>query len=132
MLIPVHKIYILKYAIAAALAVFFDVLIYAVLVTYSFLEPGFSNAVSTPLGCVLGWFISGKTLFRSNGIRLSGYAIWIAYQIFVIALYSILVQWLVFYHFDKYLAKAMIIAISFSVNSVFFKFIILRRCSKSH
>lgn len=125
-------LYLLKYALTSALAVMTDSIFYVLLTQSNLLLPGVANAVSTPVGFIIGWIISGKTLFRSHNIPLSGYVLWIAYQFLAILIYSVIIQGLTKVYFDKYVAKIIVITLSFCINSMIFRFIILKKHEKKN
>lgn len=122
-------IYLFKYAISSLLGVAFDFGIYTALSYNGILPPGLANAVSIPIGGFVGWLIAGKTIFHTYGITSSGYLVWAVYLLLVIAVSSIMIQFLVGVGLDKYIAKILMIGIAFCVNSVFFKHVVLKKFS---
>lgn len=117
--------YLWRYALGSAGAVLADYALFILFIRLGEFEPGWANLLSTSVGFALAWIISGKTIFRSYGISLRGYAIWFGYQALAIPLYSLLVQYLVGLCGNEYLVKLGCIGVSFVVNSVFFKFVVL-------
>lgn len=119
--------FFIKYAVSSLLAVTLDYGLFVVLVNYSSLGVFISNLTSTTIGFIVAWLISGQTLFRKENLKLKHYLIWFIYQFVMIQVYSIAITFTIALFGHKEVQKFLLLAISFAINSLFFKFMVLNK-----
>ena len=121
-----HFAYLVRYAFFSGVAVLCEIAVFALFFRHFALPPYWANALSSVAGLALAWFISGRRIFAGKKITSSGYLIWYGYQFIAISLYSHLVAWLVAVGVHYLWSKIIVLALSFAVNSTFFKVVILK------
>lgn len=119
--------YFIKYATSSLLAVALDYGLFVVLVNYTSLGVFISNLTSTTIGFMVAWLISGKTLFRKENLKLKHYLVWFTYQFVMIQVYSLAITFSIALLGHKEVQKFLLLAISFAINSLFFKFVVLNK-----
>jgi putative flippase GtrA len=119
-------IYLIRYAFYSGTAVLCEICIFAFFFRSITLPPFWANAISAVAGLALAWFISGHRVFVEKKITLGGHITWYIYQIFAIWVYSYIVSWLIIININYIISKIIVLGISFTVNSCFFKAIILK------
>ena len=119
--------FFIKYAVSSLLAVALDYGLFVVLVNYSSIGVFISNLTSTTLGFIVAWLISGKTLFRKENLKLKHYLVWFTYQFVMIQVYSLAITFSISLLGHKEVQKFLLLAISFVINSIFFKLVVLNK-----
>ncbi|CAK7048588.1 GtrA family protein [Saezia sanguinis] len=119
--------YLMRYAFSSICAVLLDIALYAFLIWAIQLSPFYANAISSVVSVIVVWFLSGRYLFAAHRISLKKYITWYVYQFIVILIYSAMVKGLVDYGVNELLSKLLITALSFVINSTFFKLVILKK-----
>ncbi len=127
MRVKVTFAFFIKYAVSSLLAVVLDYGLFVVLVNLSSLGVFFSNLTSTTIGFIVAWLISGQTLFRKENLKFKHYQIWFIYQFVMIQVYSIAITFSIALFGHKEVQKFLLLAISFAINSLFFKLVVLNK-----
>ena len=127
MRVKVTFAFFIKYAVSSLLAVVLDYGLFVVLVNLSSLGVFFSNLTSTTIGFIVAWLISGQTLFRKENLKFKHYQSWFIYQFVMIQVYSIAITFSIALFGHKEVQKFLLLAISFAINSLFFKLVVLNK-----
>jgi putative flippase GtrA len=121
-----YVFFLIRYALYSGVAVLCEILAFALGLKRLELPPIWANAGSSVIGLALAWFLTGRRIFSRHSIRLRGHFLWYAWQFGAIALYSFLVDRLIFLGMHYLASKILIVALSFMLNSTFFRLAILR------
>lgn len=122
-------IYLFKYAVSSAIAVLLDFMIFYLLIYYVDCSLFISNIISTITGFFIGWIVSGCTIFRKYNLKFLNYFLWFSFQFFAIPSYSLCLQFFSSLYGNTFVIKAIIIVFSFLINSIYFKFFVLKKYS---
>jgi putative flippase GtrA len=123
--------YLFRYGFTSLGAVLCDIGLYSLLVHWSWLAPFGANVASSSLSVVGVWTLSGKYLFSRQLIMKRGYGLWFLYQFAAILAYSSVIKLLYGLGAHYVACKILVTALSFIINSTFFKLVILGRYSRS-
>jgi putative flippase GtrA len=124
--IRTHCVFLVRYALYSGAAVLCEIAVFVLFFRRFSLPPFWANALSAVAGLALAWFLSGRRIFAEKTITLSGHVTWYGYQCIAIGVYSHLVAWLISVGMHYLLGKIAVLALSFTVNSLFFRAVILK------
>ena len=128
--IRAHFVYLVRYALYSGVAVLCEIAVFIFFFRHVALSPFQANALSATVGLALAWFISGRRIFAQKTITFAGHVMWYGYQCLAIGAYSQLVDWLIRCGMHYLLSKVVVLALSFTVNSLFFKAVVLKQRSE--
>lgn len=120
-----YGIYLTRYGMIGVTGIAVDYSIFFLLMYLTGLQEAYANGISLIIAFTLTWIAAGKTMFRSYNISWLKYCLWFAYIGTAIFLYSCLLEIMISASINVVLCKIIITALSFLVNSTFFKYCIL-------
>ncbi|MDR1242453.1 MAG: hypothetical protein LBM00_06705 [Deltaproteobacteria bacterium] len=126
-----HCAYLLRYGHYSGVSILCELFLFTLLFRRFDLPPFLANAFSAVASLALAWFISGRRLFMEKKITPAGHLIWYAYQFIAIGVYSFLVAWFIRMGIHYLVCKIGVLALSFALNSTFFRTVILKPRSES-